>query len=390
MVNSKKIHLTNDQRQELWRMWRMGMSHQAIATQMGLSKPSVFMYIRDRGGIEPRKRTRSEIVLSDVEREEISRGLRAGLSLRDIARDLGRSPSTVSREVGRHGGRCGYRAAAADRQAWKNARRPKPSRLSCNERLQAIVSEKLRTRWSPEQIASWLKLEHSNDESLQVSHETIYKSLFIQSRGALKKELRDHLRTKRRFRQARVKTQKGHGIIPDPISIRERPAEAKDRAIPGHWEGDLIAGPANLSHIATLVERKTRYVMLARVRSKGTVEVTRAVAKQIKKLPIELRKSLAWDNGGELTNHKQLTLDANIDIYFCDPHSPWQRGSNENTNGLLRQYFPKGTDLSGYTQRKLDAVARELNERPRKTLGFKTPAAALQEALQEAGVAPTG
>ena len=226
--------------------------------------------------------------------------------------------------------------------------------------------------------------------SLQVSHETIYKSLFIQSRGALRKELRDYLRTKRRFRQAREKSRKGHGIIPDPVPIRERPADVEDRAVPGHWEGDLISGELNFSYIATLVERKTRYVMLARVRSKTTEEVTKALARQIKKLPTELRKSLTWDNDGELANHKQLTLDANIDIYFCDPHSPWQRGSNENTNGLLRQYFPKGTDLSGYTQRKLDAVARELNERPRKTLGFITPAAALQQAFEEIGVAPTG
>lgn len=390
MGKKRRSHLTTEERQEFWRMWRQGKSHQAIATQMGIAKPSVFMYLRDRGGIEPRKRTRSVIVLSENEREEISRGLGSGLSLRQIARGLGRSPSTISREVRRHGGRCKYRAAAADRRAWKNACRPKPSRLSCNERLRAMVSEKLRKRWSPEQIAAWLRREHADDRRLQVSHETIYKSLFIQSRGALKQELRDYLRTKRRFRQARTKTRKGHGIIPDPISIRERPAEVEDRAIPGHWEGDLISGELNFSHIATLVERKTRYVMLARLRSKTTDEVTKAIARQIKKLPTELRKSLTWDNGGELTNHKQLTLDANIDIYFCDPHSPWQRGSNENTNGLLRQYFPKGTDLSGHSQRKLDAVARELNERPRKTLGFKTPAAALQQAFVEAGVAPIG
>lgn len=370
-------------------MWRLGKSHQDIAWRMGISKPSVFLYIEKRGGIEPRKRTRSSIVLSEDEREDISRGLHAGLSFRQIARELSRSPSTISREVRRHGGRRKYRATVADNRAWRQARRPKPGRLVCNERLHAIVSAKLREQWSPEQISLWLKREHPNETSLQVSHETIYKSLFVQAKGTLNRELRDHLRTKRRFRQSRHKTRKGHGCIPDPISIRERPAEVEHRAIIGHWEGDLIAGEANLSHIATLVERKTRFLMLVRVRSKETHEVTRAIARQIKKLPEELRKSLTWDNGSELAGHKALKLESKIDIYFCDPRSPWQRGSNENTNGLLRQYFPKGTDLSGYTQAQLNKVAAQLNSRPRKTLGVRTPAEALQQAIEEAGVAPT-
>ena len=357
---------------------------------MDISRPSVFLYIERRGGIEPRARKRSTIVLDQNDREEISRGLRAGLSFRQIAREFGRSPSTISREVRRHGGRQKYRATAADNRAWRQARRPKLSRLACNERLHAMVSAKLRERWPPEQIALWLKREHPDDSSLQVSHETIYKSLFNQSKGSLNRELRDYLRTKRRFRQSRHKTRKSYGPIPDPVSIRERPAEVEDRAIPGHWEGDLIAGEANGSYIGTLVERKTRFVMLVRVRSKETREVTRAISRQIKKLPEQLRKTLTWDNGGELADHKELKLESNISVYFCDPYSPWLRGSNENTNGLLRQYFPKGTDLSGYTQAQLNKVAAQLNNRPRKTLGVRTPAEALQQAFDEVGVAPTG
>lgn len=357
---------------------------------MGISKPSVFLYIEKRGGIEPRTRKRAAIDLSLEEREEISRGLKAGLSFRQLARELNRAPSTISREVGRHGGREKYRAGVADREAWKSALRPKTSRLVSSAYLHAIVSEKLRERWSPEQIALWLKREHPTEKDLQVSHETIYKSLYIQAKGTLNRELRDYLRTKRRFRQSRYKTRKGHGCISDPISIRERPAEVEDRAIPGHWEGDLIAGAANASYIGTLVERKTRFTVLVRVRSKETEEVTRAISRQIKKLPEQLRKTLTWDNGPELANHKGLKLESNINIYFCDPRSPWQRGSNENTNGLLRQYFPKGTDLSGYTQAELDKVAAQLNNRPRKTLGVRTPAEALKQAFEEAGVAQTG
>ena len=371
-------------------MWRKGRSHQDIATRMGISKPATFLYIEKRGGIEPRRRLRSPSVLSQIEREVVSRGLSAGLSFRALARELGRSPSTISREVKRNGGRGAYRAVSADKRAWKTALRPKACRLYCNDRLRELVEEKLRLDWSPEQIALWLKREYPDDKGLRVSHETIYKCLFIQSRGALNKGLRDHLRTKRRFRQSRLKTQKARGPISDPISIRERPAEVEDRAIPGHWEGDLIGGEGNRSHIATLVERNTRFVMLVRVRSKETQEVTRAIARQIRKLPDELCKTLTWDNGSEMAGHKALALESGVDIYFCDPYSPWQRGSNENTNGLLRQYFPKGTDLSGYTQPHLNKVAAKLNGRPRKTLGVRTPAEALQQVLEEVGVAPTG
>ncbi len=387
MNGSTGKRLSEEQRRELWRMWHKGESHQEISRRMGISKPSVFMYIEKRGGIEPRRRHRSALNLSLEEREEISRGLRADLTFRQIARELNRAPSTISREVGRHGGRAKYRAGVADKEAWKSALRPKTSRLVSNDQLHTVVSEKLRERWSPEQIALWLKREHPEDMDLQVSHETIYKSLFVQAKGTLNRELRDYLRTKRRFRQSRHKTRKGHGCISNPVSIRERPAEADDRAVPGHWEGDLIAGAANASYIGTLVERSTRFTILIRVRSKETEEVTKAISRQIKKLPEQLRKTLTWDNGPELANHKGLKLDSNMDIYFCDPRSPWQRGSNENTNGLLRQYFPKGTDLSGYTQAELDRVAAQLNNRPRKTLGVRTPAEALQQAFEEAGVA---
>jgi len=287
---------------------------------------------------------------------------------------LGRSPSTVSREVCRNGGYDRYRAAVADEQAWIRTRRPKRCKLANSPWLRQAVSRKLGLNWSPEQIAGWLKRTHPEDGSYQVSHETIYRSLFVQARGVLKKELLQHLRSKRTIRRSKQATQKGsdHGQIKDMISIRERPASVEDRAVPGHWEGDLLSGSKN-SHIATLVERHTRYVMLAKVANKETNTVVSALIKQAKKLPTELYKSLTWDRGKELAAHKQFTLATDIDVYFCDPQSPWQRGSNENTNGLLRQYFPKGTDLSVYSQADLNRVARQLNERPRKTLEFETP-----------------
>jgi IS30 family transposase len=288
---------------------------------------------------------------------------------------LGRAPSTISREVNRNGGLKRYRASQADQATWDRAHRPKPCKLVINRALARLVAKKLRRLWSPEQIAGWLKCTYPNDESSQVSHETIYKSLFIQARGALKKELQQHLRTQRAMRYSRHTSQKGNGKgqIKDMVSIRERPAAVEDRAVPGHWEGDLIIGTNN-SQIATLVERHTRYVMLVKVSNKNTETVINALIKQARKLPSELYKSLTWDRGKEMHDHKRFTLATDIKIYFCDPQSPWQRGSNENTNGLLRQYFPKGTDLSVHSQAKLNAVARQLNERPRKTLGFETPA----------------
>jgi IS30 family transposase len=292
-----------------------------------------------------------------------------------MARLLGRSPSTVSREVRRNGGYDQYRAAVADELAWVRAHRPKRCKLAKHPPLRRAVARKLRLNWSPEQIAGWLKRVHPEEEPCQVSHETIYRSLFVQARGVLKKELLQHLRSKRTNLRSKHISQKGegHGQIKDMISISERPASVEDRAVPGHWEGDLITGSKN-SHIATLVERHTRYVMLVKVPNKETQTVVSALIKQAKKLPAELYKSLTWDRGKELAGHKQFTLATDIDVYFCDPQSPWQRGSNENTNGLLRQYFPKGTDLSVYSQSELNKVARQLNERPRKTLEFETPA----------------
>ncbi len=320
-------------------------------------------------------RRRSSRSLTLAEREEISRGLAASRSLRWIALRLGRSPSTVSWELERNGGRAGYRAHAADQAAWDRALRPKRCKLVLNRPLARIVARQLPQRWSPWQIAGWLKRMYAHDESRQVSHETIYKTLFIQARGALKKELVAHLRRSRGMRRSRHHTQKTstHGRITDAVSIRERPVEAEDRAVPGHWEGDLLFGTHN-SQIATLVERQTRYVMLVRVKSKDTATVINALIKQAHKLPRELYKSLTWDRGKEMADHKRFTLDTNIKVYFCDPQSPWQRGSNEQINGLLRQYFPKGKDLSNIHQNKLNAVARQLNERPRQTLQFETPA----------------
>jgi IS30 family transposase len=281
----------------------------------------------------------------------------------------------VSREIRRNGGYDRYRASHADEQAWVRARRPKYCKLALRPLLRQAVARKLRLNWSPEQIAGWLKRAHPQDEAYQVSHETIYRSLFVQARGVLKKELVGYLRSKRTIRRSRHATAKGdgRGQIKDMISIRERPASVEDRAVPGHWEGDLLSGSKN-SYIATLVERHTRYVMLVKVANNNTQTVVSALIKQARKLPTELYKSLTWDQGKELTDHRRFSLATDIDVYFCDPRSPWQRGSNENTNGLLRQYFPKGTDLSVYSQAYLNKVARQLNERPRKTLGFETPA----------------
>jgi len=360
---------------ELWDRWQRGESLKAIGRVFGKPSSSVYFQLAPHGGIRPAPRRRSRLALSLSEREEISRGIVAERSIRSMARLLGRSPSTVSREIRRNGGYDRYRAAQADKRAWDGACRPKRCKLARHPALCREVARKLRLNWSPEQIAGWLKRAHPRDGSYQVSPETIYRSLFVQARGVLKKELLQSLRSKRTIRRSKQATQKGgaHGQITDMISIRERPASVEDRAVPGHWEGDLITGSKN-SHIATLVERHTRYVMLVKVANKDTRTVVSALIRQAKKLPAELYKSLTWDRGKELAAHKQFTLATDIDVYFCDPQSPWQRGSNENTNGLLRQYFPKGTDLSVYSQAELNKVARQLNERPRKTLEFETPA----------------
>jgi len=373
---------TNAQRQELWDRYQRGESLKAIARALGKRSSSIYNHLRPSGGIRPVSRKRSRLALTSAEREEISRGIVAGQSIREIARTLGRAASTVSREVRRNGGRARYRAVEADKSAWDRGRRPKQCKLALNGRLARLVASKLKMNWSPEQIAGWLKAEYPRDERYHVSHETIYQSLFIQARGALKKELTAHLRSQRTIRRSKHSKSKGvgQGEIKDIVSIRERPASVEDRAVPGHWEGDLIAGSKN-THIATLVERKTRYVMLAKVNSRDTETVINALIKQSKKLPKELYKSLTWDRGKELAGHKEFSLATNIKVYFCDPKSPWQRGSNENTNGLLRQYFPKRTDLSVHSQAHLNKVARQLNERPRKTLGFRTPAQKFNECV---------
>lgn len=359
----------------MWERWREGESLQTIAQLFDRQHGSVRGILLRSGGIRPQPRSRSPRSLALTEREEISRGVTAGQSVRSIARLLRRAPSTVSREIDRNGGRCSYRASAADRAAWDRAQRPKPCKLAQNRALARAVAEKLRLEWSPYQVAGWLKRTHPQDEKRQVSHETIYRTLFIQARGALKKELLQHLRRSRAMRRSRHHTQKtpNHGRITETVSIRERPAEAEDRAVPGHWEGDLFFGSHN-SQIATLVERQTRYLMLVKATGKDTATVVDALIKQAQKLPRELYKSLTWDRGKEMAEHRRFSLATDIQVYFCDPQQPWQRGSNENTNGLLRQYFPKGMDLSDISQQKLNAIARRLNERPRKTLDFETPA----------------
>jgi IS30 family transposase len=375
MKYRSRIYYSAEQKNLMWDRWQAGDSLHEIARLFDRGHSSVQRILGETGGIRPPPRSRSRLSLTLAEREEISRGMVAGQSLRCIALSLDRAPSTVSREIHRNGGRRHYRASKADQAAWDRARRPKTCKLVENRALARIVAKKLRGLWSPEQIAGWLQYTYPDDENFQVSHETIYRSLFIQARGALKKELLQHLRRTRAMRRGRSHTQKTatHGRIKDTVSIRERPASVEDRAVPGHWEGDLIIGSHN-SQIATLVERQTRYVMLVSVPSKDTKTVINALIKHAHKLPRELYKSLTWDRGSEMANHKRFSLATDIEVYFCDPRSPWQRGSNENTNGLLRQYFPKGMDLSNIHQNRLNAVARQLNERPRKTLAFKTPA----------------
>jgi len=378
--------LSDIQKEELWRRWHNGESLSDIGRALGKHPASVFGVLRLYGGFMPLKRSRSERALTLAEREEISRGISSGQSMREIARNLGRSPSTISREIGRNGGLLKYRAHFADDSAWERGCRPKLCCLAQNGKLRRIVATKLALDWSPEQISGWLKRTYSDEETLQVSHETIYKSLFIQSRGVLKKELQKHLRTKRVFRQSKKYNTRGQprGQIIDGVSIMQRPPEVEDRAVPGHWEGDLIAGSSN-THIATLVERSSRFTMLIKVDGKDTKTVISALSKQVKTLPRHLRQSLTWDRGMELADHKTFTMATDTKVYFCDPQSPWQRGTNENTNRLLRQYFPKKTNLSMHTQEELNDVARRLNQRPRKVLEYETPADRLQ-----ASVALTG
>jgi len=379
---SKNICYTPEIQKGIWDKYKRGDSLWSIARSLDTTSSSIYGLLSRTGGIRPAERTRSRLALTLSEREEISRGLAQDLSIRTIAAGLGRAPSTVCREIKRNGGQEKYRATEADKSAWHRAKRPKTCKLASNPKLIPIIDRKLRKRWSPEQIAGWLKVTYPDDECYHVSHETIYQSLFIQARGLLKKELQQFLKSKRTIRRSKHSSLKNDGLgqIVNAVSIRERPASVEDRAVPGHWEGDLISGSKN-SHIATLVERHTRYVMLARVKDKKTETVINALIKHAHKLPTEIYKSLTWDRGSEMSDHQRFTLATDINVYFCDPQSPWQRGSNENTNRLLRDYFPKGTDLSVHSQAKLNAVARELNERPRKTLGFRTPAEKFNECV---------
>lgn len=374
MAQMGRPGLSPQQKAELWTRWKAGQSLSDIGRGLGKHAASIFGVLVSRGGVAPPNRRRSRLSLSIQDREEISRGLVAGLSMRKISEQLGRSPSTVSREVSRNHGRQKYRASNADERAWRQASRPKQCRLAANRSLQMVVAEKLGNHWSPQQVSGWLEVKYLEDRTMRVSHETIYKSLFVQARGVLKKELISLLRSKRMMRRGKTSTTQGQprGQIIDAVSIRDRPAEVEDRAIPGHWEGDLLAGGKN-THIATLVERQSRFVLLVHVKGKDTESVVGALVRQVKQLPAGLMSSLTWDRGTELANHKRFTVATDVAVYFCDPQSPWQRGSNENTNGLLRQYFPKGSDLSVYSQADLDVVALQLNTRPRKTLGFMTP-----------------
>jgi IS30 family transposase len=382
MMFRRRVKLSANQRMDMWGRWKAGQSLHEIGRAFGKSHVVIHFLLARHGGIAPAVRRRSVLTLTLAEREDISRGIASGCSIREIAKGLERAVSTVSREVARHGGRPQYRASEADQQAWESALRPKACLLAIHVKLQRIVASKLILDWSPEQISGWLKIQYPKDESMHVSHETIYRSLFIQARGVLKQELIQHLRSKRRIRRSRHARDSGHhsGQIVDAISIRERPAEIQDRAIPGHWEGDLLGGTNN-SHIATLVERHSRFTMLVKVSSKDTTAVVAALSRHVRRLPASLRRSLTWDRGLEMAKHKTFTMATNVKVYFCDPQSPWQRGSNENTNGLLRQYFPKRTDLSGYTQAELDKVALRLNQRPRETLDFETPASRLRASV---------
>ncbi len=381
-----RTYYTDSQKALMWERWKQGWTLHEIGKLFDRHHGSVRQILAETGGIRPPERRRSCLALTLAEREEISRAVVAGLSIRAIATTLGRAPSTVSREIKRNGGQDNYRANQADQAAWNRGHRPKACKLVQNRALARIVAVKLRMLWSPEQIAGWLKHTYPCDESHHVSHETIYRSLFIQARGALKKELLAHLRRTRGMRRSRHYTQKTaiHGQIIDAVSISERPPGIEDRAVPGHWEGDLVFGSGN-SQIATLVERQTRYVMLVKLDGKDSQTVVNALIKNARKLPQELYKSLTWDRGTEMHGHKKFTMATDIQVYFCDPQSPWQRGSNENTNGLLRQYMPKGMDISGFSQIQLNAIARQLNERPRKTLGFQTPAEMFSECVASTG-----
>ncbi|NGM44586.1 IS30 family transposase [Rhodobacter sp. SGA-6-6] len=386
MARTGRPGMSRKQKVELWQRWKAGETLSDIGRALGKHAGSVFGVLIAKGGIAPAARLRRAGALDIAEREEIARGMAVGISFRQLARDLGRAPSTISREVARNGGRRRYRPSRAEERASRQALRPKPCRLATDPDLCAVVAERLESRWSPQQVSGWLKATYPGRSEMQLSHETIYRSLFVQARGVLKRELLAHLRSRRIMRRGKTASTTGQtrGQIIGAVSIRDRPAEIEDRAVPGHWKGDLLSGARN-SHIATLVERRSRFVMLVRVGGKDSGSVVEAFVRQVGRLPQGLMASLTWDRGTELAFHRRLTLATEVAVYFCDPQSPWQRGSNENTNGLLRQYFPRGMDLSGLSQDDLDAVALSLNTRPRKTLGYRTPADTLNEAVALTG-----
>ncbi len=367
----------------LWSRWQQGDTSVQISTVLGCDRETITWHVNRAGGLRPRERRRAARHLTLAEREEISRGLVAGDGVRALARRLGRAPSTISRELERRGGAAGYRAAAADAEAWACGRRPKRTKLVRTPRLRRVVERKLRADWSPQQITAWLQERYPDDLPMQVSHETIYQALYVQTRGALKRELAAHLRRGQRYRRPRAaaRAERGPGQLVDIVSIAERPPSVDARAVPGHWEGDLLVGKRG-TQIATLVERQSRFVLLARLPAADSATVVTTLARRVQRLPAVLRQSLTWDRGKEMAQHQRFTIATDVQVFFCDPQSPWQRGSNENTNGLLRQYFPKGMDLSGLTQRQLDAVACKLNTRPRQTLGWKTPAEVFEAALR--------
>ena len=380
----RRREFTAAQRTALWEAWKRGLTVSEIGRSLGRRAGTIHTLIRRSGGYAPRPRRRAARVLQTGEREEISRGIAAGMSNGAIARQLGRSTSTIGREIARNGGRESYRAAAADIGAWRRAQRPQRCVLGQRPRLRCWVAGKLRRDWSPRQIAVGLRRQFPDDVRMRVSHETIYRTLFVQARGALKAELLGHLRRGGFMRRPRGGATSGRPAIVDGISIHQRPAEAADRAVPGHWEGDLLMG-GNSSQIGTLVERRSRFVMLVKLPNKDTQTVTNSLQRKIRRLPAELRRSLTWDRGSEMGAHQQFTVATDVQVYFCDPRSPWQRGSNENTNGLLRQYFPKGKDVGQYTQAELNKVARRLNERPRETLNWLTPLEVLRSSVASTG-----
>jgi IS30 family transposase len=382
-----RTYRTKFDRRELWRRWKQGQTARQIAAAVGCDSGTVSWHVRYYGGIEPPARVRAKAQLTLAEREEISRGLACGQSIRQIAAGLSRAPSTIAREIKRNGGIERYRAESAEQAAWSRARRPKPCLLERNEPLRQLVAQQLQQKWSPQQIAKWLRSRPDNAADMKVSHETIYRSLFVQAKATLKQELTQHLRSGKRTRRTLKRVDDKRGQIVGAVSISQRPPEASDRAVPGHWEGDLIVG-ANSTYVATLVERRSRYVILAKLGGKDSTTVVDALIELVKRLPQDMMRTLTWDRGTELAQHARFTVDSDVQVYFCDPRSPWQRGTNENTNGLLRQYLPKTQDLSVYSQEQLDAIARQLNTRPRQTLGWRFPVDVLNETIN--GVALTG